>query len=44
MKINLIYGNLTPNISLDIEVIKLLFRKFKEKIEIVETNVIGYKC
>lgn len=43
MKINLIYGNLTPNISLDIEVLKLLFRKFKEKIEIIETNVIGYK-
>ena len=44
MKINLIYSNLTPNIVMDLQILKLLFKKFKEKIEIVETNVIGYKC
>ena len=44
MKINFIYGNITPNISIDIEVLRLALKKCKDKIELKSVNVMDYKC
>lgn len=44
MKINLIYGEFTPDITTDLELLTVLFKKIKQKIEIQRVEVLGNKC